>query len=270
MVLPTLIHENSGWSSCPTFSDRFLSARTSAKDKQGKFLHNLSCRTQRNMDIICGGCISAITKTVLLLHVWITRLIQKASCIYDKSLLGCLKIHQVCFVKCQSLYFSEFPKDWYVFAWQHHSFLWCSQKHQRLRSPQFLLAPFQFLDYRRWILAYIICIKQDTERGELPMLCASHLWPQSWFRKCLDKPKYNDERMVKYVTNSSLKLLFASWWFFENWKYLLFLNLNLLYVFTILLTSRMLIVKGLLAMSATYFLNHLNERFLKVNFSYRF
>ena len=161
------------------FSDRFLSGRTSARDKQGSFLHNSSCRTQRNMSIICRVCPSVIPKTVLLLHVWdLTRLIQKAFPIYDKSVLGCLTIHPICFVKCQILYFSEFRKDWYVFARQDHSFLWCSQIYQRLRSSQFFLTPFQFLDYCRGLLTYIICIEQDTERSEVPThyTCASHLW----------------------------------------------------------------------------------------------
>ena len=38
------------------------------------------------------------------------------------------------------------------------------------------IATFQFLDYRRRILTYIISIVEDTERSELPMLyeCASH------------------------------------------------------------------------------------------------
>ena len=66
------------------------------RDTQGSFLHNSSCQTQRNICIICGETV----------HV----LFPKASCIYDKSMLARLTMHQICFVKCESLYFSESAK----------------------------------------------------------------------------------------------------------------------------------------------------------------
>ena len=36
--------------------------------------------------------------------------------IHDESVLVCLNMHQLCFAKCQSLDFSEFPKNWHIFA----------------------------------------------------------------------------------------------------------------------------------------------------------
>ena len=92
-------------STCSGLNSCSILSRTSARDKQGSFLHNLSRRKQRNRGIICGDCTSVIP-------IWIARLTQKAWCIYVKIVSGCIKIHQICFAKCQSLYFSESPEDW--------------------------------------------------------------------------------------------------------------------------------------------------------------
>ena len=92
-------------STCSALNSCSMLSRTSARDKQGSFLHNSSRRKQRNRGVICGDCTSVIP-------IWITRLIQKAWCIYVKIVPGCIKIHQICFAMCQSLYFSESPEDW--------------------------------------------------------------------------------------------------------------------------------------------------------------